>query len=74
MHTLHGQMRKAELDVEMRRWVRKLALIRRKDTDIVDTTKVSSIFLFGGAQRRSGNGLNFQGGTVVVDLLPTFMY
>lgn len=58
-------MRKAELEAEMQRWVKKLALIRRKDADRVDTGKVRFIFWFGGTQR-PGNGFNFQNGTVGV--------
>ena len=34
------QVRKAELEREMRKWKRTLALIRRKDGDVVDTSQV----------------------------------
>lgn len=33
-------MRKAELEREMRKWKRTLALIRRKDGDVVDISQV----------------------------------
>lgn len=34
------QVRKMELDRELSRWLRTLALIRRKDGDVVDTSQV----------------------------------
>lgn len=34
------QVRKTELDRELSRWLRTLALIRRKDGDVVDTSQV----------------------------------
>ena len=42
------QARKAELELEMRRWQRALALIRRKDGDaVIDTYKVKRSVVFG---------------------------
>eukprot|EP00903_Cladosiphon_okamuranus_P017020 g15687.t1 len=39
-HVTSTEVRKAELEREMRKWKRNLALIRRKDGDVVDTSQV----------------------------------
>lgn len=35
------QVRKAELEKELRRWTRTLTLIRKKDGDVVNTSQVN---------------------------------
>lgn len=40
VHRRSEQVRKAELEKDVKRWMRTLALIRRKDGDVVDTSQV----------------------------------
>eukprot|EP00752_Nemacystus_decipiens_P017735 g15902.t1 len=42
-HVTSTEVRKAELEREMRKWKRTLALIRRKDGDVVDTSQTQSV-------------------------------